>query len=563
MTQKKQTAKQEKNQIGLESRIFEAISGTSARRYLCVGNLETHVTRWSKGAVAYFGLPGEYTDQGEKIWAERIHPDEQVAYRQNIAAIHTGVGELHDMEYRVRNKKGDYVVCTCQGVRSEGEPPLFVGTIVNHGIADDVDPTTNLHNIHAFRREAARLTDQSGRSLVMTVGVNSFRAVNDVYGYTIGNQVLRQVADALVEAARGRGKVYRMDGAKFALCLGKMGEEEARAFYAGLQRRVRTCAVIQDRSLLLSISGGAMFVDETVSGEDTVRACISYAKRKSQTEHYGELVFFHDLEQDNLRTQAMLQAIRQDVLEGCHGFYLHYQPLVDPATGRLAGMEALLRWSKEPYGDLPPGKFIQWLEEDDCFFELGHWIFRQALTDGKKMVEEYPDFMVNVNVTYSQLERDDFRDMLGDTLAETGFPPENLYIELTERSQARDMASLRRDLDFLCAQGIRIALDDFGTGTASLNLLRELPISCLKIDRTYLMNIQTNRADEIIVSAVIDAARSLGIHVCLEGVENQEIKDFVSRYQVSTHQGFYYARPMPIQCLRQMAAAREEGATAG
>jgi EAL domain-containing protein (putative c-di-GMP-specific phosphodiesterase class I) len=387
--------------------------------------------------------------------------------------------------------------------------------------------------------------------------------VNDVYGYAIGNQVLRQVADVLVEAARGRGKVYRLDGAKFALCLGDMGEGEARAFYGDLQRRVRTCVVIQDRSLLLSISGGAMFVDETVSGADTVRACISYAKRKSRAEHFGELVFFHHLEQDKLRTQLMLQAIRQDVLEGCHGAYLYYQPLIDPATGRVTGMEALLRWRKEPYGDLLPGQFIQWLEEDDCFFELGRWIFRQALTDGKKLVEDHPGFMVSVNVTYSQLERDDFRAMLEDTLAETGFPPENLYIELTERSQVRDMAALRRELDFLCAQGIQIALDDFGTGTASLNLLRELPISCLKIDRTYLMNIRTSRADEIIVSAVIGAARRLGIRVCLEGVENQEIKDFVSRYQVSTHQGFYYARPMPIQCLRQMAAVRGEGATAG
>jgi EAL domain-containing protein (putative c-di-GMP-specific phosphodiesterase class I) len=139
-----------------------------------------------------------------------------------------------------------------------------------------------------------------------------------------------------------------------------------------------------------------------------------------------------------------------------------------------------------------------------------------------------------------------------EILQETNFPAQNLCIELTERHQAADLEQLREILEFLCSCGIRIALDDFGTGSASLNLLRTLPINCLKIDRTFVSKIQTDETDEVIVEMIIDSANKLGMGVCLEGIENEEVKDYVSKYDVTSHQGYYYSRPVRIEKFKEL-----------
>jgi EAL domain-containing protein (putative c-di-GMP-specific phosphodiesterase class I) len=174
------------------------------------------------------------------------------------------------------------------------------------------------------------------------------------------------------------------------------------------------------------------------------------------------------------------------------------------------------------------------------------------MTDALPLVKENPAFRLSVNVTYSQIERSDFLGDLLEILEQTGFPPENLYIELTERSSPHDIPELRRELDRFCKKGIKIALDDFGTGSASLNLLRLLPINCLKIDHQFVANIQTNHTDEIIVETVIDSANKLGISVCMEGIETEQLRDYVRKYDVDTLQGYYYSRPVEIEAFRAL-----------
>jgi EAL domain-containing protein (putative c-di-GMP-specific phosphodiesterase class I) len=171
----------------------------------------------------------------------------------------------------------------------------------------------------------------------------------------------------------------------------------------------------------------------------------------------------------------------------------------------------------------------------------------QAIVDGKKIMEIYPDFIINVNVSYSQLERSAFRDAVLDIIAKHNFPPQNLCIELTERCRNLNVEFLRGELEFFRSNGIKIALDDFGTGASSLSLLRKIPVDTLKIDQAFISHIQSNPVDQTIVETVIQCANKLGISVCIEGIENKQISDFVERYKVSTHQGYYYSRPVRIE----------------
>lgn len=158
---------------------------------------------------------------------------------------------------------------------------------------------------------------------------------------------------------------------------------------------------------------------------------------------------------------------------------------------------------------------------------------------GKKL-----DFVVNINVSHRQIERLEFRDDLEKILEETGFPPENLCIELTERCSNMNLEVVQREMEYLHSRGIKLALDDFGTGGASLVLLRELPIDILKIDQTFLADITQNAGDQAIVESIISCSQKMGIQVCLEGIANKELRDFVRRYPVHHYQGYYYSRPL-------------------
>ena len=554
---------------GLDDHTFQAIASLSERTYIYLCNMQTNVSRWSANAVEYFGLPGEYMFDAGAIWAEHIHPEDREMYLTDIENVFSGRQKRHSLEYRARNKYGDYVICTCSGIvqkGTDGEPDFFVGTLTNHGIIDTVDPVTNLYNIYEFNNAIQAIQSSRTPTMVLMIGINHFHFVNDTYDYVFGNKVLYALAQAIQKEAQKRhATVYRMDGAKFALCLREATQESVRELYEVLRRLASESLTVEGTPVSLSISGGAVFVEKFAGSEFPIISCAAYALEMSKRERHSELVFFdNELSGDTHHSMELLDALRQDIVNGCHGFYMVYQPLVRPADGCTKGAEALLRWKSPIFGEVSPGRFIPVLEKDDCFFTLGNWILRQALTEARPIVDKDPHFFLNVNIAYTQIERRGFRDSLMDILRETGYPPQNLCLELTERCRSMDMECLRAELQFFRSRGIRVALDDFGTGLSSMNLICDLPVDGLKIDQSFILHILENKNAQMVVEATIGLARKLGINVCLEGVENQQLRDFVLRYPADHHQGFYYAHPQPIgiflRYLEENRAAHPEHA---
>ena len=289
-----------------------------------------------------------------------------------------------------------------------------------------------------------------------------------------------------------------------------------------------------------------------------ILSCAAYALESSKRRQDGEFVIFeNELGDRTQRTMDLLLALQRDVtMEECSGFSLCYQPLISGVDNSILAVEALTRWNKEPFGSISPGEFIPQLENDRCFFALGQWILRQAMTDGLKLLAIQPDLMVNVNVSHAQLDRYEFRDALMDLLRDTGFPAKNLCLELTERCRSIRPDYLAEELRFFRSQGIQIALDDFGTGLASLGLFHTLPMDWLKIDQTFISGIRTSPMDQSIVEAVIHWADHLDLRVCIEGVEDAETREFLQRYPVAAHQGYHYSFPLP---LPELIALLEKG----
>ena len=545
----------ELDRTGLESRIFNALSVTSRRRYVYVCNMQTGVSRWSKYAAEDFELPGEFFLNAGEIWGNLLHPEDRQVYYEDINAVFNGEKDEHILDYRVLDRNGNYVMCTCRGVVSRGkngEPDLFVGSIINHGINEIVDPTTNLYNVYGFLQAIRKRNGE--KWLIMQLGINRFSIVNDVYGYAFGDKVLKKFAEKLISAAHDKGTIYRMDGAKFAIIF-PSADVDVEAFYSQIQQIAKNEMIVEGNHIPLTVSCGVVKTDHADTGEYTIQASASYALDKSKHKKHGELVYFQDEFQEYSRTTLeLLDVMRQCVEEGCKGFYMCYQPVVEANSGNIIGMEALLRWNREPYGDVPPGRFIPWLENDPCFFELGNWILEQALSEGKNIIDENPNFIINVNVSATQLERRKFRDSVMEILQKTGFPAKNLCLELTERCRAMDKEYLKGEIHFLRSNGIKVALDDFGTGHSSLELLCEFPFDCLKIDRGFVRDIEMNRAAQVVVDSIVQCANGLGMQVCVEGIENEQLRDFIRQYNAYSHQGYLYSKPIRMEQFKELLA---------
>lgn len=546
------------DKTGLEGELFTVFAEMSKNMYIYICNMETGISRWSKSAVDYFGLPGEYFADCYNIWGSHVHPEDYNMYIEDLSAVLSGKKDKHDLQYRAKNKDGDYIMVTCRGYILESNgvyPKIFAGVLVNHGIIDNVDPVTNLYNIYGFMN-AIKIHDFSKEpAAVMAIGINQFHYINTIYNYNSGNKVLYKFALKLTELVHSYGgSVYRMDGAKFALCINGMNKEQAKELFFKIQKIARKDIIINNVYIPLSISGGAVLVSNYSGGEYSIRNSVMYCLERSKRDRHSELVFFDDEEskKDNVKTLELLEAVRNSIVSDCNGFYLYYQPLVCAQNGKIVGAEALLRWKNKDNIEVSPNSFIPFMETDPCFYELGNWILHQALTDTKKIIESHPNFIINVNISYSQFERSGFRSSVINILKDTEFPAKNLSMELTERCRNLDTGYLEKEMNFFKNYGIDMVLDDFGTGAASLNLLSKLPIDCLKIDRSFISNIQTNDNDKTIVETIIQCAKKLGIRVCMEGIEDEPLKQYVSKYNADIHQGYHYSRPVPFNIFLEL-----------
>jgi EAL domain-containing protein (putative c-di-GMP-specific phosphodiesterase class I) len=221
-----------------------------------------------------------------------------------------------------------------------------------------------------------------------------------------------------------------------------------------------------------------------------------------------------------------------------------YQPVVEAKSEIMKGAEALLRWKSDEYGVVPPDHFIPLLEQDPIFPSLGEWILSTAVSDAKKVLERVPDFIINVNLSYSQIEKADFVDMVMDILDKADYPPENLCLEITERCRLLDVDLLKNTVCSLRSRGVKVALDDFGTGFSSLGIVKELPFDTIKIDRSFVSNIETDSKERDLIKTFVAVAKTFGSVVCVEGIETSGMSDILRQYEVHSFQGYYYSKPL-------------------
>ena len=527
--------------------LFEAFSYVSSANYVYVCDMKTDLSRWNRDAVNYFSLPSEYMTNASEIWASYIHPDDREEFISDVKKLFSGEHSTHNLQYRVRNRFGQYVVCTCRGVvlkNDKGEPNYFCGAMTNHGIENENDVLTGLKNQYGFFLELNNILAEKTPCNLIMLGFTKFLNINNMYGYTIGNRVLQHAARFLQKISDPDDRIYRLDGTRFAIITERQSLEHIHRVYNGVLERMRSYSVNGMR-INLSLCGSVMKLNIFNITNKTIYSCLNYSYQISKNQRHGALVEFNNKpDQTYIDQLVKINTIRNSVGDNCKGFYLKYQPIVDASSEKVMGAEALIRWENSRLGEVRPDEFIPVLENDKLFPVLGMWILRQAMQDALEIVKDNPDFIVSVNLAYSQCEQGNFVNDVISLVESLGFPPHNLCLEITERCRLLDMELLSRIAFTLHSYGIRLALDDFGTGFSSLMIVKTIPFDIIKIDRAFIQDICENDKSEQIVKSITDIASAYGAGVCVEGIENEIMRDKVRKYQVKSIQGFFYSKPV-------------------
>lgn len=539
--------------------IVKAITSLAKKSYISITNLRNGVTWWSEKAMEYFGMQENYTIRGQEKSKRSIHPDDLEDFRRGFQERVAGKNMDEAWEYRVRDGSTYNRISARARMLNDkdGKPFVIVIRYNNYGISDEVDATTGLHTEPALDREIREFLEESGQGTLLKIGLDQFSHINVMYGAAFSDKILNCAAQELLRLLKGKGYVYRLSGAKFVISFKKVSKEELQQIYDEIVEVFENTEV-EGKKIPLKVSAGAIFMEPYMKETNAVRSRLTYALNHSRLEHHGELVIFNDEICGSDENQfELIGVIHQCATHNFEGFRMFYQPIADTKTGKIRGMEALLRWELEPYGMVSPGVFMEWLEQDPCIFDLGNWILRTALTDVQKLRKETEGFFVNVNVAAAQLERREFRSAVMNILKETGAKPEELCLELTERCRDLDIQFLRREVEFFHSQGIKIALDDFGTGNSSLSLALELPFDELKVDMSFIRDIKQKPQNQAMVQSIVDYARRTNTETCIEGIEDKEVSDYIEKFGSTWQQGYYYSKPVPIEQFEEVLRKNE------
>jgi diguanylate cyclase (GGDEF)-like protein/PAS domain S-box-containing protein len=388
---------------------------------------------------------------------------------------------------------------------------------------------------------------------VLYLDLDRFKHINDSLGHPVGDRLLQSVALRLSECVRASDTVSRLGGDEFVILLAEISQaQDAAACADKLLQAVRLPYVLDSHELHVTASIGIGIYPGDGTDVEALLQNADSAMYEAKDRGRNNYQFYRmDLNSSVNERQSIESGLRHAIER--HELELHYQPIVSVATGSIAGAEALIRWQHPTFGFALPARFISIAEESGLIVPIGQWVLREACRQANAWHQKgRPLLRLAVNISAVELRSKEFVAGVAAILAETGFDPRCLELELTETFLMQDSKATAVVFDDLKALGVQIALDDFGTGYSSLSYMRRFPIDTLKVDRSFVGNITTDADDASVVSAVINMGRSLHMRVVAEGVETREQFLFLEERNCTEVQGYHFSHPLSAEKFAEL-----------
>jgi len=532
-------------------------------------NIITNEVRWSKEVDRIFGLDPQQSDPSFAVFLNAVHPDDR---QKVIDTVSKAISEKrpYRSDFRVVHPDGTERIAHSEAeitFDDKGRAVYLFGTIQDvtehrqvqerlHYLAyyDSLTGLPNRQQVNeSLDRAMLEAATRERLVAVMFLDLDRFKNINDTLGHDVGDALLKEVAVRLKASLRPGDSISRLGGDEFILILGNIAHinDVTRVAQKILDQFIPPFR-IAGRDLFISPSVGiTLYPFDDDNPENLLRNADIAMYRAKELGRNNFQFYTPELNVRAARRLELETGLRR-ALEN-EEFILHYQPLVNMQTGKITGMEALLRWQHPEFGLIPPMDFIPLAEETGLIVPIGEWVLRTACTQIKTWHGTgFPAMHVAVNLSSVQLQQKNFAETVKRVLRETGLEPQYLDLELTESLLMHDMEAVEKILKELKALGALFSLDDFGTGYSSLSYLKRFPIDFLKIDRSFVNDINQDRYGAGIVRAIIVMAHTLGIKVIAEGVETAEQLDFLREQGCDITQGYFCSEPLATETFTDL-----------
>ena len=411
------------------------------------------------------------------------------------------------------------------------------------------DTLTGLVNRNLFSDRLANALDAAKRNktqlALLYLDLDGFKHINDTLGHLIGDLLLQEASKRLLQHMRKSDTVARLGGDEFAILLPETGSTyEIETTVKKIQSNLVKPFNLQGHDSFVSASIGiTIFPNDGLDTITLLRKADSAMYKAKEKGRNNFQFFTPEFDKDAMRRKELEAALH--VALDNNDFFIKYQPVINIETGKVESAEALIRWNHPTKGIISPDEFIPLAEEIGIIVPIGEWVLREACKEAMTWpITEKNSPCIAVNLSSRQFQRQNIAELVQRVLSETGLPAQRLVLEITERLLLVNNAAILTQLQQIRHLGVKLSVDDFGTGYSSLSYLKKFPVNCLKIDRSFIMNLPASVEDAALVNAILSMAHSLGMTVVAEGVETKAQADFMRMTNCTSLQGFLYSKPL-------------------
>jgi len=474
-----------------------------------------------------------------------VHPSDSPQISAVMDDLRRGVINSQDINFRMFNIHGKTVWVNSRGKvlhDENGAPFVMIGRLSEEALRHLYNPLTGLSNKTKLRMDLETGL-KKGKGWLMLFGIPTLASINLTHGKSFGNELLCEMADILSKTEHIE-ESYHIENNNFAAVISECSEQEAIKIYEH---------IISETMEKCTVYAGIIPIDNTVFSSvsqliDSARITLQNAMQDTS----GELVFF-STEEINKRISDLnlLEELKESIQNGFEGFEVWYQPQIKSMTYQLYGTEALLRYNSPKRGRVFPDEFIPILEHSGLIDSVGMWVLDTALAQCKEWRKSIPDMRTAVN--FSSVQFDDIRlgEKIIDSLSKAGLPGDALTVELTESVQLNNDKRYQDTIRYIKSFGVRFSIDDFGTGYSNLVYLKQIDASEVKIDRSFVSEIEKNSYNYHLIGNVIEFAKNNSIHVCCEGVETVRELSILEPMQADFFQGYLFDKPCTAEEIEQ------------
>lgn len=516
--------------------------------YLYIFDLKQDYYCISSHATERFQLETDHFFEAGKNFEKFVYEKDLPLLTEDCDRIRSGTIVFHNLHYRWLDKEGKPVWINCRGkvLKDEsGEPAFLIGCINEIGKRQKADNVTGLLGETSFSTYVKQFEGKLPKGFFLRIGVDDFKDINGGLGMEYGDFILKWLADCISENIEPGQKAYRLFSDEFmVLDFSGGNRDKAIRFYKNVRKAIDSFIEENGYQSIFTISGGILSTDGLDGEYENVMKLSEFALGEAKTNGKNRCcVFDPEHYQTFLRRKDLKAQLHHAVNHDFEGFEVYFQPIVDAKSYCLKGAESLMRFTLPTGERVSPVEFIPLLEETGLIIPAGKWLLRRALSLCSKWQEYVPDFRVNVNLSYVQVMKSQVLKEIMTAIEEYEIPPECVGIELTESGYLDSSPHFKKLWSGLKENGVQVILDDFGTGYSNLHCLGDLDPTYIKIDRSFTAKALNNKYEHNLMVQIIEMSHSLGLRICIEGIETKEELSIMEPLAPDYIQGYLFGKP--------------------